>query len=114
MAVTEFGKIVRNARAEARETLESMAESLNVSPSFLNRIELGKAKINKEWIEKIESFLWVYLDSEKLQIAADLSNGYISLDGMSHTRKHILTRLAYSSGLGHESFDRILKELNHE
>lgn len=51
--MTEFGKFLRKLRIDNNELLKNMAEHLNVTPSYLSAIEIGKRNIPKDWFRKI-------------------------------------------------------------
>lgn len=51
--LSEFGKFSRKLRIERNELLIDMAQKLDVKPSFLSAVEVGKKGIPNNWEEKI-------------------------------------------------------------
>ena len=51
--LSEFGKFCRKLRIERNELLIDMAQKLDVKPSFLSAVEVGKKGIPSNWKEKI-------------------------------------------------------------
>jgi transcriptional regulator with XRE-family HTH domain len=50
---TEFGRFCVNLRIERDEFLKNMADKLNVTPSWLSAVEMGKKSVPSTWEEKI-------------------------------------------------------------
>lgn len=97
MQLTDFGIIVRKHRLDARITVKSMAKELGVSYTFLLSMENGKKKIPKIWIKRIEDFFKSKgLEINNLNMASDISNGFIKLDECPLRVKHILVRIAHT------------------
>ncbi len=48
--LSEFGKFSRKLRIEEGELLKDMATKLNVTPSYLSAVEVGKKAIPEKWI----------------------------------------------------------------
>lgn len=48
--LSEFGKFSRKLRIEEGELLKDMATKLNVTPSYLSAVEVGKRAIPEKWI----------------------------------------------------------------
>ena len=51
--ITRFGKELRKIRIDNGEILKDMASRLNVSPSFLSAVEVGKKNVPEGWVKKI-------------------------------------------------------------
>ena len=51
--ITKFGKELRKIRIDNGEILKDMASRLDVSPSFLSAVEVGKKNIPEGWVKKI-------------------------------------------------------------
>lgn len=51
--LSEFGKFCRKLRIEKNELLIDMAQKLNVKPSFLSAVEVGKKSIPEKWKNEI-------------------------------------------------------------
>lgn len=51
--LSEFGKFCRNLRMQRDELLIDMAQKLNVTPSFLSAVEVGKKGIPERWEKEI-------------------------------------------------------------
>lgn len=51
--ITKFGKELRKIRIDNGEILKDMASRLDVSPSFLSAVEVGKKNVPEGWARKI-------------------------------------------------------------
>lgn len=51
--ITEFGKKLRNIRMDQGILLKDMAQDLDVTPSFLSAVEVGKKNVPEKWISEI-------------------------------------------------------------
>ncbi|MCX4042094.1 helix-turn-helix transcriptional regulator [Aeromonas hydrophila] len=116
MALTEFGKAVRKARIDTNCTLLSMAQELGVTSAFLSGLETGNKKIPKKWVKEIQAFFKArgYVVGN-LQELADVSNQFVSLDGLSQNQQMLVAGFA-KSPLTPEQLKRIaelMKNINH-
>jgi predicted transcriptional regulator len=116
MALTEFGKAVRKARIDTDCTLLSMSKELGVTSAFLSGLETGNKKIPKKWVKDIQAFFKARgLELNNLQQLADVSNEYVSLDGLSQNQQMLVAGFA-KSPLTPEQLKRIaelMKSINH-
>ncbi|WP_437216628.1 helix-turn-helix domain-containing protein [Pectobacterium sp. LFLA-215] len=97
MALTEFGKAVRKARIDTDCTLLIMAKELGVTSAFLSGLETGSKKIPKKWVKDIQTFFKARgLDLHNLQELADVSNEFVSLDGLSQHQQMLVAGFAKS------------------
>lgn len=53
MMTTQFGVFLKKLRLNNNELIKDMAKKLDVSPSFLSRVENGKKDIPDVWYKKI-------------------------------------------------------------
>ena len=51
--LSEFGKFCRKLRIERNELLIDMAQKLDVKPSFLSAVEVGKKSIPEKWKDSL-------------------------------------------------------------
>ncbi len=51
--LSEFGKFCRKLRIEKDELLIDMAQKLDVKPSFLSAVEVGKKSVPEKWKKEI-------------------------------------------------------------
>lgn len=98
MALNEFGKAIRKARIDTDSTLAQMASSIGTTPAFLSAIETGRKKIPETWIMRIESFF----ESKgyainNLQDLASVSNGQVSVAGLSPAQQMLVAGFARTS-----------------
>ena len=63
--LTDFGTAIRKARLDAKVTLQTMADDLGTSPAFLSSMEVGRKKIPRDWIRKIQK---EYFVAKKVEI----------------------------------------------
>lgn len=99
MSINDFGRVIRDARKETKETLLSMANALGCSVAFLSAIETGRSKIPLERIKEIEEFFTKrgYQFEEDLTSLAIIANDVLPLDGLDQQHKLLLTGFAKSN-----------------
>ena len=79
--MTEIGKFLKKLRIDNGEILLTMAQKLDVSPSFLSAVELGKKKMPYEWNLRIRSvYSLTPAQEEELDEAISLSEKSVILD----------------------------------
>jgi transcriptional regulator with XRE-family HTH domain len=79
--MTEIGKFLKKLRIDNNEILLAMAQKLEVSPSFLSAVELGKKKMPYEWNLRIRSvYSLTAAQEEELDEAISLSEKSVILD----------------------------------
>ena len=71
--ITEFGKSLRKLRIDHGEILLDMAKKLNVTPSFLSAVEVGKKNAPSNWPGLISELYSLSADERQQleQAAAD-------------------------------------------
>lgn len=108
MAITEFGKAIRQARCKTNDTLMTMSEGLHKSPAFLSAIETGKTKIPLDFVEAIINFFAKkgFTFKEDLYQLAMVDNDNAPLDGLSEQHKMMVAGFA-SSKFSKEELDKI-------
>ena len=98
MALTEFGKVVRKARLDAGETLQTMGRSLGISTSFMCDLELGRKNISEKWVNNIQQYFANRgIDVKNLGEYADISNQSVSLAGCDPQKKVLIAGFARAS-----------------
>jgi len=109
---TDFGKAVRMARIEAGVKLSEMAAALEVSPAFLSSLETGRKKIPDDWINRIAQYVRNVLKVEAvdLEAKAAVSNGMVSLDGLSPQHQMLVAGFARVRTLNPET-EKMFREL---
>lgn len=79
--MTNIGKFLKKLRIDNGEVLFTMAQKLEVSPSFLSAVELGKKKMPYEWNLKIRSiYKLTPIQEEELDEAISTSEKAVILD----------------------------------
>ena len=79
--ITEIGKFLRILRIEKNESAKEMANKLNVSPSYLSAVELGKRECPMSWEDVIiEAYKLNDTNRKKLQKAIKESKTNIKID----------------------------------
>jgi len=63
--ITEFGKALRKLRIDHGEILLNMAKKLEVTPSFLSAVEVGKKNVPANWLERIVELYQLPVDEKK-------------------------------------------------
>jgi len=102
--LTKFGKALRNIRFDQDELLKDMAYKLNVTPSFLSSIEVGKKNVPDSMIEKIAQIyrLSLHQEQELIDLAKESTcKVQISLQNKNNKDRELAT-----------SFARKFEELN--
>lgn len=65
--VTQFGKFLRKIRIDNGELLKDMANTLDVTSSYLSAVENGKRNIPQEWASKIVEY-YDLTDSQTVEL----------------------------------------------
>ncbi len=102
-----FGELVRNLREEQDISLRSFAEKVDISPTYLSRLERDKfPPPAKEKVEKIAQVLGCDLDA--LLGAA----GYAASDVQKiiNEQPKMATFLRTAQGISAESLEKLIKE----
>lgn len=86
--LTNFGKFVRKIRIDNGELLKHMADTLEVTSSYLSAVEVGKRNVPQGWREKIITHynltpmqqveLSTAIDDSQLNIKIDLGSYDVS------------------------------------
>ena len=94
--LTPFGKAMKILRMDAGISQKEMAQDLGVSSTFLSNMEIGRNKINANWVEKISEYFHRrgVLVPSSLPEMADASNGFVSLAGLSLEHQFLVSRMA--------------------
>jgi transcriptional regulator with XRE-family HTH domain len=100
------------ARIEAGVKLSEMASALAVSPAFLSSLETGRKKIPDEWVGRIARYVREVLNVEAagLEEKAAVSNGMVSLDGLSPQHQMLVAGFARVKNLDEET-EKMFREL---
>ena len=94
--LTPFGKAIKILRMDAGISQKEMAQDLGVSSTFLSNMEIGRNKINPDWVEKIGEYFHqrgVPVPSNLPEMAA-ATNGFVSLAGLSLEHQFLVSRMA--------------------
>ena len=94
--LTPFGKAMKILRLSAGISQKVMAQDLGVASSFLSNMEMGRKKINPDWVEKITEYFHrrgAPVPSN-LPEMADATNGFVSLAGLSLEHQFLVSRMA--------------------
>ena len=95
MRLTEYGKLVRKARIDAGITMLKMADALGVAPSYLSATEVGNKKVPLPFATRVkEFFLDLGIDLHDLEVAAEVSNESVSIEGLSPAQKFLVSGFA--------------------
>ena len=94
--LTPFGKAIKILRMDAGISQKEMAQDLGVSSTFLSNMEMGRNKINPDWVEKISEYFHQRGAPvpSNLPEMADASNGFVSLAGLSLEHQFLVSRMA--------------------
>jgi len=116
--LSDFGKFVRKLRIDRGLLSKDMAKTLNVTPSYLSAVEVGKRNVPEEWEEKIiEAYNLNELDELELKKAINNSqlNLKINLNNFSNDYKDVIFSFARDfnklNNDDKESIRKILKKI---
>lgn len=116
--MTEIGKFLKKLRIDHGEVLLTMAQKLEVTPSFLSAVELGKKKMPYEWNVKIRSvYPLTPAQEEALDEAISASEKAVLLDfeKASPGAKKLAVSFARSfNDLSDEQLEAIKKLMQNE
>ena len=90
--LTPFGRFIRKLRIDTGFLLKDLANDLEVTPSYLSAVEMGKRRIPDSWSEKICSFFSLnQSQGEELRalIQADQSKIQIDLGKASQEQRDL-------------------------
>ena len=87
MSVTEYGKVIRQMRAEVGSSLRQMAEEIGYSPTYLSAVEMGEKHVTDDLIDKVIGFLRKRgkknADFAKLRAAIDRTKRSVDVSDLS-------------------------------
>lgn len=116
--MTEIGKFLKKLRVDNGEVLLTMADKLDVSPSFLSAVELGKKKMPYEWNMKIRSiYALTRAQEDEFDEAISISEKAVMLDfeEASPTAKKLAVSFARSfSNFTNEQLEAFKKLMKNE
>ena len=94
--LTPFGKAIKILRMDAGISQKEMAQDLGVSSTFLSNMEIGRKKINANWVEKISEYFHRRGAPfpSNLPEMADATNGFVNLAGLSLEHQFLVSRMA--------------------
>ncbi len=114
--LSKFGKFTRKLRIDHNELLKDMAINLEVTPSYLSAVEVGKRNIPPTWREKL---ILVYnlnsIEILELDNAIFDSQKVIKLNLQNYKNQDKELMLAFArkfSDLDKDSKDDIMRILN--
>lgn len=116
--ITRFGKELRKIRLEHGEILKDMAEKLQVTPSFLSSVEVGKKNVPAGWVETISSAYGLSeQSSEHLEALAKESVIGLKMDLRNSTQSQREAALVFARDFGSltdAEAERIINLLNRK
>ena len=56
MAITEYGRVIREFRKDVNVSLRQMAEAIGFSPTYISAVEVGEKGITDDLVEKVIGF----------------------------------------------------------
>lgn len=96
---SSFGKKIKSFRNKKRESLTQTAKNLQITKSYLSKIENGHIKPNKGMIDKLASYfsLQPILKTELLQLSGFNPEGIV-VKLEENNRKEVLSRVDQNVG----------------
>lgn len=95
--VTNFGKFCRKLRIDNNELLFDMAQKLQVSSTFLSKVENGKKKPPEEWKNKLINLYNIddyYLDELNKSFFEALNYDSIDIRNLNEQNKELMLSFA--------------------
>ncbi|MBD0788096.1 helix-turn-helix domain-containing protein [Vibrio sp. Y2-5] len=94
--LSPFGAALRKLRIDADETQQQLAKSLHYASTFICGVEIGTKKIPDSLITQIEAHYEKkgIEVKDNLRALAAVSNGEVSLHGLSSEHKLLTSQLA--------------------
>lgn len=109
--LTPFGRFLRKLRIDQGELLKDMAEKLNVTPSYLSAVEVGKKAVPGGWISNLGE-LYKTVDIPELSRLAEISKPEFRVEvprGSEDLRREAVAMFARKVGtMDHESLTKLL------
>ncbi|MBI3528369.1 MAG: helix-turn-helix transcriptional regulator [Betaproteobacteria bacterium] len=116
MAITEFGRIVRQFREKEEVSLRQMAEEIGFSATYLSAVEMGEKGITDDLVDKVVGFFRKRgrktKDLASLTAAVDRTRRTVNvsqLDGQS--RAAVVAFARNLADLDKESREKFLKKV---
>lgn len=112
--LSEFGKFTRKLRVEEGELLKDMATKLNVTPSYLSAVEVGKRAIPEKWISiLVKAYeLTPYMSSQLTSIYENsLESVTMNIKGKKPEDKKLIIAFARNFDLLDEPSKNELKQI---
>lgn len=96
MALTDFGRALRVARASTDATMSELAGFLNKSASYLSAVETGQRKVTDDLVEGVYRFFEAkkYTFDKDLKVLASVANQNVELDGLKPKHQMLVASLA--------------------
>lgn len=116
----EFATFCRKLRIDNNQILKDMADSLNVSSSYLSAVENGKRKIPDDWYEKISN-LYHLTEDKKEELFTIIKSQDLQfndvIDSDDYKTKQMLisfARKCQENSITPEKFNEIIKIMEGE
>lgn len=104
---TPFGVLMNQLRAAVHVNLGDMAESIDVSASYLSAVEVGKRPVSPKILNaSIEYFSRLGVDAKDLQDKADESNNRVNVEVASMHAEDRLMMASFARQLPSMSKDK--------
>lgn len=86
--LTEFGKLIRYYRIEHDIKMKDMAETLEVPPSYLSALEMGRKAVTDGFLKKlIEQYVFTEQEAQQLTTAAKDSATSVKINLINVSRE---------------------------
>ncbi len=106
--ITDFGRVVRIYRMDNNISLSTMASTLQVPPSYLSALEMGRKNISEDFLLKLFSkYNFSEEEKTKLQEAAKSSGTTIKLNLTSSNKSQRELALQFARSFDSLSDDDI-------
>jgi transcriptional regulator with XRE-family HTH domain len=99
MPITEYGKVVRELRDQAKLSLRQMADAIDYSPTFLSAVEIGEKTITDDLLEKVIGCLrkerdFSAKDLARVRAAADRTRREVDVSNLNRDGRQAVAAFA--------------------
>lgn len=116
MGITEYGKVVRQFRDDAKVSLRQMADEIDLSPTYISAVEVGEKAVTDELLDKVINFFKKHgrktRDFAQLRAAVDRTRKIVDVSGLDSSGKLAIATFARRwDDLDREEREKFLRQI---
>lgn len=117
MAITEYGKLVREFRDAFHVSLRQMAVEIDFSPTYLSAVEMGEKSVTEDLVHKVVGFFrkrgMKTKEIARLRAAADRTRRMVDVSRLDGRSKQAVATFARKlADLDREARELFLRQLD--